>query len=145
MFGKYGPPLVKKLIDLHASKIRLNFVCSTRCDDQAFREYEFRTLDTVPMSIAEPCPICKSGHMIFDEQSYFKPPVHNGKVIVAMVVFTCSELCGEGGGRDFTYDVSAVIPAVLDETCPSCEKGVLVLDVAQSGTVYGTQLKDCHH
>lgn len=58
------------------------------------------------------------------------------------VVYTCSLNCGEGGGRDFMIPIDDDIQEKLDEKCPSCEKGLLLLDVKRTWNTYQTELTE---
>lgn len=57
------------------------------------------------------------------------------------VVYACSLKCGLGGGRDFMIPIDSDIKVEIDEKCPACEVGLLVLDVDKSWDCYQTDLK----
>jgi hypothetical protein len=58
------------------------------------------------------------------------------------VIYTCSLNCGEGGGRDVMIPIDSDIQEQLDEKCPSCEKGLLLLDVKRTWNTYQTELTE---
>lgn len=134
--GEDGIQRIDKQIDLSKSTIQLYFQCGNRCDEDAFQQFSFAGNAIIPSRVNHACELCGCEHMDLADDAL----AENGAVLAAMVIFDCSLSCGSG--RDFRYGVSKVIPAVLGEPCPSCEKGILVLDAEGSRTIYGTYLVD---